>query len=193
MSLGLLPALVVATVCAGVFLVGSSFCLGPYVASLYPTRARTTGIGWALGIGRIGSVVSPLVGGFALAQGYEIRTILFGAGLPPILCGLLVLWLNRFVSSGAGGQPGHSGDVSSSICRLVACDGALPIYAADPPQHAANNLSRLTGLIPESVDAEHTISATGTRTTGISSSPPPEKAAELAGQESGLCQNRYLP
>ena len=104
-SLGLLPALIVATVCSGVFLVGSSFCLGPYVASLYPTRARTTGIGWALGIGRIGSVVSPLVGGFALAQGYEIRTILFGAGLPPILCGLLVLWLNRFVSSGAGGQP----------------------------------------------------------------------------------------
>ena len=39
-----------------------------------------------------------LIGGFALAQGYEISTILFAAGFPPIVCGLLVLWLNRLAS-----------------------------------------------------------------------------------------------
>jgi len=56
------------------------------------------GCGWALSDGRYGSIASPLVGGFALAQGYKIRNILLAAGIPPIVCGLLVLWLNRLAS-----------------------------------------------------------------------------------------------
>lgn len=97
LSLGNMPLLIVVAVLAGAFLIGSSFCLGPFVAALYPTRARSTGIGWALSVGRIGSIVSPLVGGYALAQGIEIGTILLFAGIPPILCGLTVVWLNRVV------------------------------------------------------------------------------------------------
>ena len=87
--------LVPAAIVTGAFIVGSSFCLGPYVASLYPTRARATGIGWALSVGRIGSIVSPLVGSFALNRGIEISAILAASALPPILCGLIVVWLNR--------------------------------------------------------------------------------------------------
>jgi len=99
MSLSIMPVLVVVAIVAGAFLIGSSFCLGPYVASLYPTRARSTGIGWALSVGRIGSILSPLVGGFALAQGFEIGTILFAAGIPPIVCGIIVIFLNRLTAS----------------------------------------------------------------------------------------------
>jgi len=99
MSLNSIPVLVLIAIIAGAFLIGSSFCLGPFVAALYPTRARSTGIGWALSVGRIGSILSPLVGGFALAQGYEISHILFAAGVPPILCGLIIVALNSSISS----------------------------------------------------------------------------------------------
>ena len=40
---------------------------------LYPARMRTSGLGWAIGIGRIGSVVAPMLGGYLLS-----------IGLPPI-------------------------------------------------------------------------------------------------------------
>lgn len=38
-----------------------------YVAQYYPTNARSTGVGWSLGVGRIGAIVGPLLGGFLLA------------------------------------------------------------------------------------------------------------------------------
>jgi MFS family permease len=37
-------------------------------ASIYPAEVRSSGIGWAIGIGRGGSVIGPLAGGFLLAQ-----------------------------------------------------------------------------------------------------------------------------
>lgn len=38
-----------------------------YVAQYYPTNARSTGVGWALGIGRIGAIIGPLLGGILVA------------------------------------------------------------------------------------------------------------------------------
>jgi AAHS family 4-hydroxybenzoate transporter-like MFS transporter len=87
------PLLIAVAILMGGLLIGSSFCLGPYVASLYPTHARSTGIGWALGVGRIGAIISPLAGGLALDQGIPIDSILLLASLPPILCGVLVYCL----------------------------------------------------------------------------------------------------
>ena len=95
MSLGSTPILVVVAIATGFFSIGSSFCLGPYVASLYPTRARSTGIGWALSVGRIGSIVSPLVAGWAIGQGYATSSILLFLGAPGLLCGITVMWLRR--------------------------------------------------------------------------------------------------
>jgi benzoate transport len=44
------------------------YAVGP---PLYPTAVRGTGMGWALGIGRFGSIVSPLVGGALLDLGWR--------------------------------------------------------------------------------------------------------------------------
>ena len=43
--------------------VGGQAALNGLSASLYPTRARATGVGWALGMGRGGAICAPLVGG----------------------------------------------------------------------------------------------------------------------------------
>ncbi|MFT4065458.1 MFS transporter [Paraburkholderia sp.] len=52
---------------AGVGTIGNTMLLGAYITHYYPPRNRATGIGWALGIGRFGAIVGPLIGG-ALAQ-----------------------------------------------------------------------------------------------------------------------------
>ena len=43
-------------------------CIGPYNGELYPTRIRTTALGWGSGIGRIGSSLAPVTVGFLIAH-----------------------------------------------------------------------------------------------------------------------------
>src|ERR1700761_65877 len=53
---------------AGFCVVGGQIAANALTAGFYPTSVRATGVGWALGIGRIGSIVGPLVGGVLLAE-----------------------------------------------------------------------------------------------------------------------------
>jgi AAHS family 4-hydroxybenzoate transporter-like MFS transporter len=40
---------------------------------------RTTGIGWAIGIGRVGSIASPILGSYLLARGLPPTQVLLSA------------------------------------------------------------------------------------------------------------------
>jgi benzoate transport len=48
------------------------FALGP---SLYPVSIRSTGMGWAIGIGRVGALISPIVAGSLLDKGWETASL----------------------------------------------------------------------------------------------------------------------
>ena len=61
-----LPLLLTLVFCCGFFSFGAQISLNALTAYIYPTQARSTGVGWALGIGRIGSILGPLVGGVLL-------------------------------------------------------------------------------------------------------------------------------
>lgn len=80
------------TFAMGFALIGSSFCLGALAASYYPTEARSTGVGWGLGIGRVGSITSPVLGGAALAAGWT-NPELFGASALPALVACVAVFL----------------------------------------------------------------------------------------------------
>ena len=54
---------------AGMTIIGSQTGLNGACGKLYPARMRTSGIGWALGIGRLGGIVAPVLGGYLLALG----------------------------------------------------------------------------------------------------------------------------
>src|ERR1700738_3018098 len=53
---------------AGFCIVGGQIAANALAAAFYPTSVRATGIGWALGIGRVGSIVGPLGGGALLTM-----------------------------------------------------------------------------------------------------------------------------
>jgi MFS family permease len=75
----------------GFFLAGSMIGLYAIVPDIYPSPIRTTGTGWALGIGRIGAVTGPYIAGLLIAAGWE-RSIYYGAmGLPLLVSMVLVL------------------------------------------------------------------------------------------------------
>src|SRR6202051_818218 len=52
---------------AGFCMVGGQIAANALAATFYPTSIRATGVGWALGIGRVGSVVGLLGGGGVVA------------------------------------------------------------------------------------------------------------------------------
>lgn len=58
--------------CLGLSLNGSVASLYAYMPSIYPAEIRTSGVGLAMGIGRIGGILSPLFAGFILDQGASI-------------------------------------------------------------------------------------------------------------------------
>lgn len=79
-------AVVLATVAlTGFVLNGSNVNLAAVATSLYPTRSRSTGVGWAIGIGRVGAITGSLVGGVLL------RTQLRLDMLYPLVGSLLLL------------------------------------------------------------------------------------------------------
>jgi MFS transporter, AAHS family, 4-hydroxybenzoate transporter len=82
---------------AGFCVVGAQSGSNALAASLYPTSVRSTGVGWALGIGRIGSIIGPVVGGILLAQHWD-RSQLFFIGAVPALCALAAvaaMWMTQ--------------------------------------------------------------------------------------------------
>lgn len=72
----------------GVFVQGGFNGCYPLAASLYPPEARGTGIGWAMGIGRIGAVIGPMLGGFLLAAKVSLPVIFGVFAVPVVLAGL---------------------------------------------------------------------------------------------------------
>ena len=54
-------------------------------ADFYPTAIRSTGIGWALGIGRVGSILGPILGGFLLSYGGSARRVFWFAAVPALI------------------------------------------------------------------------------------------------------------
>jgi MFS transporter, AAHS family, 4-hydroxybenzoate transporter len=70
---------------AGAGVIGGQTGANALAASFYPTYIRSTGVGWALGIGRIGSIVGPILGGIMLSLHWPLSTIFLAAAIPSLI------------------------------------------------------------------------------------------------------------
>jgi len=77
-------ALTVSAFFAGMFVIGGQSVLYALSAAFYPTAMRGTGVGAAVAVGRIGSVVGPLAAGQLLAMGRS-SSVVIGASIPVTL------------------------------------------------------------------------------------------------------------
>jgi AAHS family 4-hydroxybenzoate transporter-like MFS transporter len=79
------PLMMVVTFLLGCFVQGAQAGLNALSATFYPTSIRSTGVGWALGVGRIGSIVGPIFGGIMVSHEWSLRQIFFAGAIPALL------------------------------------------------------------------------------------------------------------
>ncbi len=82
----------------GFMVIGGQAGLNSLAARFYPPAIRSTGVGWALGIGRIGSIVGPILAGMLFSMGWEPRQILL-SGTTAAACACLAILLATQVRS----------------------------------------------------------------------------------------------
>jgi AAHS family 4-hydroxybenzoate transporter-like MFS transporter len=78
----------------GFFLVGGQIGLNSIAGTIYPTDIRATGAGWALGIGRIGSILGPVLGGVLISAHIPLRLLFLYTALVVLICAITIsiLW-----------------------------------------------------------------------------------------------------
>jgi MFS transporter, AAHS family, 4-hydroxybenzoate transporter len=62
-------------------------------AKLYPVDRRATGVGWAVGAGRIGAIAGPLVGGLLIGWGLSMAANFIAFAIPTIIAGVAILFV----------------------------------------------------------------------------------------------------
>lgn len=79
---------------AGFCVIGSQNFSNVASAVIYPTAIRSTGVGWALGVGRVGGIVGSVSGGILLAAQISPRSLFLTIAIPSLVAALamFLLW-----------------------------------------------------------------------------------------------------
>jgi AAHS family 4-hydroxybenzoate transporter-like MFS transporter len=93
--------------------VGGQIAANALAAAFYPTSVRATGVGWALGIGRAGSIVGPLVGGMLLTMKWSPAAVFMAAASAALCAALAAFFLSRL--AGMGGSSRETADAPAAF------------------------------------------------------------------------------
>ena len=77
--------LVLAIFGAGYFVSGSQSGANALAAAFYPTVNRSTGVSWATGVGRTGSILGSMIGGSLFAMGWGLPNVFSIVAIPPLI------------------------------------------------------------------------------------------------------------
>jgi AAHS family benzoate transporter-like MFS transporter len=95
------PVFYAALFLAGIGANGTTVVLYGYTAALFPGNTRGTVLGLGMGIGRIGAILGPQVGGFVLAMGAPVQWNFYAFMIPAALGPLLILLVPKVAPSRA--------------------------------------------------------------------------------------------
>lgn len=103
----LMLLMLVVTVAGGLVL-GGQIGLNALSGIVYPTAMRSTGSGWAFGVGRIGSISGPIIGGILITMGLSRPSLFLWASVPLFLCALAMLAMTLRMKGGRAHEVGGS-------------------------------------------------------------------------------------
>jgi MFS transporter, AAHS family, 4-hydroxybenzoate transporter len=88
-----LPLLYLVIFAAGICIVGAQPALNALASTLYPTEIRATGVGWSLGVGRVGAIVGPVVAAQLVALNWSSQALFLAASVPAACSCVVVVGL----------------------------------------------------------------------------------------------------
>ena len=100
----LVPMLMLLTFGAGFCVVGGQNSANAVAAIFYPTSMRSTGVGWSLGIGRVGAIIGPLIGGFLISLHWPNSSIFILGGIPLACAAIAVFAMGQVYPKDAGAK-----------------------------------------------------------------------------------------
>ena len=101
----------------GFGVIGAQVGITALTSMIYRVQMRSTGLGWALGVGRVGSIVGPAIGGMLLATQLHPRTIYLACIAPALIgmaCVALLRWRARTLAESAR-TPGETAEAQSTL------------------------------------------------------------------------------
>ena len=102
-----LPLALITAWLTGFFVLGAITGSYAATAAVYPTEIRTTALGWALGVGRIGAILSPTIAGLLLDRDVSPQSLYVLFGVTMLIGMIIVAGLPsaRAVDDGRPGRP----------------------------------------------------------------------------------------
>jgi MFS family permease len=102
------PVLLALLGVCGFFVLGAYGGVNVVLASYYPEAVRAIGIGWTKSVGRIGTIIAPILIGIALSSGVRETTVMSLFALPAALATLSLVVI-RLCANRDGADPAMTG------------------------------------------------------------------------------------
>jgi MFS transporter, AAHS family, 4-hydroxybenzoate transporter len=83
-----------------IFIGGSHYGIISIAGTFYPTRHRALGTGWMSGIGKLGSILAPLLGGVLLSSGMPVQRVFAVLAVFPAIFALCSFIIGRLERTG---------------------------------------------------------------------------------------------
>jgi AAHS family 4-hydroxybenzoate transporter-like MFS transporter len=93
----------------GYFFNGGLSGINALASISYPSRIRATGISWAHGLGRLGSMIGPIIGGAMIANSLGVTAVFVIAAIPQMCAAIAIIAMHRVLTSRqrAAAVPAH--------------------------------------------------------------------------------------
>ncbi|MGZ3299229.1 MAG: hypothetical protein ACXU8O_09455, partial [Asticcacaulis sp.] len=98
-------ALFVGVGLAGASTIGTQIVTYAYAGQFYPTAIRSTGIGWASGVGRSGAILAPIVIGTLVGMALPLQQNFLAMAIPAVIAAVCVSLISH----------GHSASAAQSV------------------------------------------------------------------------------
>jgi len=106
-------ALFVVVGLAGASTIGTQIVANAYTGQFYPMAIRSTGLGWALGVGRTGAILAPIVIGVLVGMNLPLQQNFIAIAIPAVIGLVAVLLIDHSRSASA-----HHQDVTAELTDM---------------------------------------------------------------------------
>lgn len=115
------PVLFVLVGLAGASTIGTQIVANAYTGQFYPMAVRSTGLGWALGVGRSGAILAPILIGTLVGMNLPLQQNFMAIAIPAVIGMVAVLFVNHDRSASA-----HSEGASAERPQAAASVSVAP-------------------------------------------------------------------